>query len=82
MESVYIFLYSESENIFDTKLLKACLHYNYLELRARYNSHRGLKLYSILTIEEEVNSINHLIEIDKDSAWTILKDKSLEVKNG
>jgi hypothetical protein len=82
METAYIFLYSELENEFDYKLVKACLHYNCLELRARYNSHRNIKLYSILVDEQNANLINKLIEKDKDIAWTILKDKSLEINNG
>lgn len=82
MEAVYIFLYSELENDFDCKLVKACMQYSTLELRARYNTHRGLKLYSVLATEKNVELINNLIQTDKEAAWKILKDKSLEVKHG
>lgn len=82
MEAVYIFLYSELENDFETKLVKACLQYSTLELRARYNSHRQLKLYSILTTEDNAKEINKLIQQDKDAAWDYLKDKILEVQHG
>ena len=82
MEAVYIFLYSELENDFDYRLVKACQHYSTLELRARYNPQRELKLYSILATEENAKLINNLIQTDKDAAWKILKEKSLEVNYG
>ena len=82
MEAVYIFLYSELENDFDYRLVKACQHYSTLELRARLNSHKKLKLYSILATEENAELINNLIQTDKDAAWKLLKDKSLEVHHG
>ena len=81
MEAVYIFLYSELENDFDYRLVKACQHYSTVELKGGLNPHRGLKLYSILATKENVELINALIQTDKDAAWKILKEKSLEVQH-
>ena len=80
MEQVYIYLYSDLEQVFETKIKEACTHYNLFELRARLNSHRVIKMYTTLITQEEVKELNQLLK-DRHESEVLekLKDRTLEV---
>lgn len=71
MEIVYIFLYSEKNNSFESSIEKACTHYNLFELRARRTTERDVKMYSFLSCKKEVKELNSLI--DKGDGEEVLK---------
>lgn len=80
MEKVYIYLYSELNKEFESGLEKATTHYNLFELRARYNSHRVIKMYTLLSTEEEVHKLNKLLEFQyEDKVLELIKDRVLKI---
>jgi len=63
MEQVYIYLYSEVNQEFESDIVMASSHYNLFELRARTNPQRVIKMYTLLSTHREVDRWNKLLEV-------------------
>ena len=78
MEQVYIYLYSEVYKVFESNIEKACNHYNLFELRARANSQRVIKMYTLLCTQQEVDKWNKLLEVyEEEKVLEEIKGRTL-----
>lgn len=75
MESVYIFLYSERDNQFESSIEKACSHLGMFKIRARYIAERDVKIYTFLSTCEEIEKLNNLLTKNREEEILSLLSK-------